>query len=207
MAACVKGSKIEEALKLFSYMTDPLLLNKNENENENENKNENENENEKINEDSSPLGGEDFSSQNNPYAHFKVPLVRDTYSFGTALHALGKQGSWAKSLALLHFLHEKTPLERTTVMVSTDRILFVLFFMRRNIELFVSLILSITIFTALIVFLLKSFSLFMKQIFVLNFVLIILLRVLHLLLLLLETVWILLIIIIIIMITYHCIIY
>ena len=124
MAACVKGSKIEEALKLFSYMTDPLLLDKNENENENENGNENE----KIKEVSSPLSKEDSSSQNNPYAHFKVPLVRDTYSFGTALHALGKQGSWAKSLALLNFLHEKTPLERTTVMVSTICILSILFF-------------------------------------------------------------------------------
>ena len=121
MAACVKGSKIDEALKLFSYMTDPLLLDKNEKENENKN--------EKMKEVSSPLGKEDSSSQNNPYSHFKVPLVRDTYSFGTALHALGKQGSWAKSLALLTFLHEKTPLERTTVMVSTVRSLFILFFM------------------------------------------------------------------------------
>jgi pentatricopeptide repeat protein len=112
MAACVKGSKIEEALKLFSYMTDPPLPNESENKNENENP---------LTNKTSPSNSQDSSSpvQNNPYARFKVPLVRDAYSFGTALHALGKQGSWAKSLALLNFLHEKTPLERTTVMVST----------------------------------------------------------------------------------------
>ena len=111
----MKGSKIEEALKLFSYMTDPPLQNENENEKGNENENENPLTN-KI----SPSNSQDSSPvQNNPYARFKVPLVRDAYSFGTALHALGKQGSWAKSLALLNFLHEKTPLERTTIMVST----------------------------------------------------------------------------------------
>jgi hypothetical protein len=119
MAACVKGSKIEEALKLFSYMTDPPLQNENENEKENEKGNERENQNPLTNK-ASPSSSQDSSPvQNNPYARFKVPLVRDAYSFGTALHALGKQGSWAKSLALLNFLHEKTPLERTTVMVST----------------------------------------------------------------------------------------
>ena len=114
MAACVKGSKIEEALKLFSYMTDPPLQNENENENENKNRMTNEVSTSNSQDSSSPV-------QTNPYARFKVPLVRDTYSFGTALHALGKQGSWAKSLALLNFLHEKTPLERTTVMVSIVR--------------------------------------------------------------------------------------
>ena len=79
MAACVKGNKFDDALHLFSLMEDG------------------------PSDDSAPLLGHRDAASVSPSTSAATPsesltslvppLVRDTYSYGTALNALGKKGN------------------------------------------------------------------------------------------------------------------
>lgn len=92
MAACVKGNKFDEALHLFSLMEDgpsddtiaPRIS---------------------LSSSASPSTSTSAETLSEPLASLSPPLVRDTYSYGTALNALGKKGmTWIVPCPSVRFL-------------------------------------------------------------------------------------------------------
>ena len=139
MAACVRGNKIDDALRLFSQMKDieEETISKEEKESRDLNY---------LNSlpsfatatfypPSSPFllnySSSSASSSSPPFSSSSTStsLIRDTYSYGTALHALGKKGEWREALKLLDHLDNvgtvqistggsrRIGVQRTTVMV------------------------------------------------------------------------------------------
>ena len=142
MAACVRGNKIDDALRLFSQMKDieEETISKEEKESRDLNY---------LNSlpsfatatfypptspfflNYSSLLSSSSSSSSSPFSSSSTStsLIRDTYSYGTALHALGKKGEWREALKLLDHLDNvgtvqistggsrRIGVQRTTVMV------------------------------------------------------------------------------------------
>ena len=157
MAACVKGNKLGDALRLFSLMkdsNDEELLEKSKEEEKNmEILNSlpsfatftfypltsplsfefSPSISSSISSSSSTSSSTSSSSMSSSVSsssssiHSYPPLIRDTYSYGTALHALGKKGAWKEAFALLENLRHVGPggiqtgrssIQRTTIMVN-----------------------------------------------------------------------------------------